>query len=108
METVLVHRWAEAGGAECECIQLRTAALPSFAPHRGQTDFLCLLLRPLIRGWAGPEGRGWVALLIETRGVPYFLRRHPPVPLSPSCVSLEATPAGGGGAGGEGVGGVVV
>ena len=32
---VLVHRWAEAGGAECERIQLRTAALPSFAPHRG-------------------------------------------------------------------------
>ena len=29
------HRWAEAGGAECERIKLRTAALPSSAPHRG-------------------------------------------------------------------------
>ena len=32
---VLVHTWAKAGGAECECIKLRTAALPSSAPRRG-------------------------------------------------------------------------
>ena len=30
----MVHRRAEAGGAECERIKLRTAALPSSALHR--------------------------------------------------------------------------
>ena len=43
-----------------------------------------------------------MALLIETRGVPCFLRRHPPVPLSPCYVSLKTAldESGGGQRGG--------
>ena len=33
-ETAMVHRRAEAGGAECEHIKLRAAALPSSALRR--------------------------------------------------------------------------
>ena len=68
---VLVHRWAEAGGEECELIQLRTAALPSSAPHRG-TDFLCLLMcrprRRLLEVEGGREGGSGVGVRGRQRG----------------------------------------
>ena len=45
--TVVVHRRAEVGGAECERIKLRTAAIRSFALRRGCTGAQVAVAGPL-------------------------------------------------------------
>ena len=52
----MVHRRAERGGAECERIKLRTAALPSSALHR-----LCPLA---VYGASAEEGGGLLLMLL--------------------------------------------